>query len=67
MDVFRDVNTRRLPGGPVSHKLIYTRLRRSSMRKEHALTAIALLIAAASPAAGQVVSGVMTVTGAEMH
>ena len=27
----------------------------------------ALVLLAASPAAGQVVSGVMTVTGAEMH
>ena len=37
------------------------------MRKGHALTAIALLLAGATPAVGQVVSGVMTVTGAEMH
>ena len=37
------------------------------MRKEHILAAFALLMAAASPARGQVESGVMTVTGAEMH
>ncbi len=37
------------------------------MRFRHSLAAIAFVLSAATSLGGQVVSGVMTVTGAEMH
>lgn len=37
------------------------------MRMQHGLAVAALSLLAASTASGQVVSGIMTVTGAEMH
>ncbi len=37
------------------------------MRHRFSLVTSALLLSVASPAGAQVVSGVMTVTGAEMH
>ena len=37
------------------------------MKKRSWLAAVALLVSVTSGASGQVVSGLMTVTGAEMH
>ncbi len=47
--------------------LIHIDPRSSLMRIRNHLGAIALLLSAATSVSGQVVSGVMNVTGAEMH
>ncbi len=48
------------------HNKVPLALRGRRMR-QHYLAALALTLLAGSPASAQVVSGVMTVTGAEMH